>query len=95
MVLGSTSKGIDDINNDRCAQNTDEVKQISVWISIGGCSPFTGFLLLAYRRWKERIPIDVLIAKRRSNVASNLRDKYQVRWNGAPFSIVNFFFLAR
>ena len=38
MVRGSTSKGI---NNDKCARNTDEVKQTSVWISIGGCSPFT------------------------------------------------------
>ena len=52
---------------------------------------FTGFLLLAYRRWKERIPIDVLIAKRRSNVAPNLRDNFQVRLNGALFSIGNFF----
>ena len=85
--MGLPRKGI----NDRCAGNTGEIKQISVSISIGGCSPFTGFLLLAYRRWKERIPIDVLIAKRRSNVAPTLRDYFQVRSNGAPFSIVNFF----
>ena len=76
-------------------RNTNEVKQIYVWISIGGCSPFTRFLLLAYRRWKERIPIDVLIAKRRSNVAPNLRDNFQVRSNGAPFSIVFFGSLIR
>ena len=72
-VRGSTSKGINDINDDRCARNTDEIKQISVWISNGGCCPFTVFLLLAYRRWKERIP-----AKRHSNVAPNLRDKFHV-----------------
>ena len=66
---------VNDINDDRCVRKTGE---ISVWISIGGCSPFTG----------ERIPIDVLIARRRSNVTPSLRDNFHVRSNGVPFSII-------